>query len=218
MLKAVIMDFDGVIIDTEGIWYQIFVDWFKENVNYDLSIDEFLVSVGSDSEDLFTALERNHHIQIDREKFVNDTKRIFIEKSDSLPPLEGVVHFIQSVKEEGLQLALATSSTKRKPMKHLKRLQLIDYFDSIVTAEDVERIKPFPDLFLKAIERLGVEKDEALVVEDSLNGLMAANRSAIKTLLVPNDVTKHSDFNHYYKKVETLSEVHIPELMSDFNA
>lgn len=59
MLKAVIMDFDGVIVDTEVIWFEIFSEWLKKNWNYDLTIEEFLVCVGSHSGELFDMLEKN---------------------------------------------------------------------------------------------------------------------------------------------------------------
>ncbi|WP_042146593.1 HAD family phosphatase [Paucisalibacillus sp. EB02] len=217
MLKAVIMDFDGVVIDSEAIWHDLYVEWFKTNHNYNLTVEEFLLCVGSNYESLFSKLEEKMDISIDREKFLEDTMELFIEKSDNLPAKEGVVDFIKSVKEKGLGLSLATSSVRAKPVKHLTRLGLIDYFDYLVTADDVERIKPFPDLYLKAIDNLKVDKEEAVVIEDSQNGLIAANRAGVKTIIVPNEETKYSNFESYYKKVVSLREVQISNLISEFN-
>lgn len=216
MLKAVIMDFDGVIVDTEVIWYEIYSDWFKRNMDYQLSVQEFLTCVGSNEEELFLKLEKEQKIVVDRKKFKEDVTQGFIEQSSQLPPKEGVVKFIQAVKCEGLKLALATSATRKKPVSHLNRLGLMEYFDKIVTAEDVKRIKPFPDLFLKAASELAVTPVEALVVEDSENGLKAGINAHMKVLVVPNEVTKESNFSGYYKKVESLSPVNIPEIMNEF--
>lgn len=216
MLKAVIMDFDGVIIDTEVVWYEIYKDWFKKNKDYQLSVQEFLTCVGSQEEELFWKLEKEQKIVVDRGKFKEDVTQGFIEQSNKLPPKEGVVQFIQAIKCEGLKLALATSATRKKPVSHLNRLGLMEYFDIIVTAEDVKRIKPFPDLFQEAARRLAITPVEALVVEDSENGLRAGINAHMKVLVVPNEVTKASDFCGYYKQVESLSAVDISKIMNEF--
>lgn len=216
MLKGVIMDFDGVIVDTEAVWYDIFAQWFKKNKNYDLSVQQFLLCVGSNSEDLFHSLEKEQGMIINRRKFTEDTQSLFIQRSNTLPPKKGVAEFIESVKSKGLKLALATSSTRLKPTLHLTRLGFIDQFDEIVTAEDVKRIKPYPDLFLKAAEKLKAAREEVLVVEDSLNGFAAGKNAGMRVLIVPNEVTQYSDFTECYKKVNSLADVNAEELIADF--
>ena len=215
MLKAVIMDFDGVIIDTEVVWYRIFADWFRKNKSYELSVQEFLSCVGSNSDDLFDALEKKN-IVIDRHQFAEDTISSFVEQSDILPPKEGVVDFIEAVKSRGLKLALATSATRLKPVKHLTRLGLIDRFDELVTAEDVKRIKPYPDLFLTAAEKLNVKPDQVLVIEDSRNGLIAGVNAKMRTLIVPNDVTRYSELQDFYYRADSLTEVDVDKLLAEF--
>lgn len=216
MLKAIIMDFDGLIVDTEVVWYNIFFEWFKIKKNYDLSVDEFLVCVGSSSEDLFNAIQAKNNCIIDRDEFTLDTQELFLERSELLQPKEGVVEFIKAVKSEGLKLTLATSSKRIKPIKHFERLGLTKYFDLIVTAEDVKRIKPYPDLFIKTVEKLGINKNEALIVEDSLNGLTAGLNADMRVLVVPNEVTKYSNFKNYYKIADSLLNVDVKKLVSDF--
>ena len=216
MLKAVIMDFDGLIIDTEVVWHRIYVDWFNKNKNYDLSIEEFLTCVGSSSENLFRYFEERYNWTIDRKQFFKDTQSQFIKQCETLPAKEGVITFIQSVKNAGLKLSLATSATRLKSVSQLTRLNLLDDFDLIVTSEDVKRIKPYPDLFLKTIEKLGVKKDEAIIIEDSLNGLIAGQNAGINVLLIPNEVTKHSCFENYFGKEDSLKKVNIKEVMDKY--
>ncbi len=211
------MDFDGVIVDTEVIWFEIFTEWFKKNRNYDLTIEEFLVCVGAHSGELFNMLEKEHKIIIDRNKFDEETRQNFIVKSENLLPKEGVFEFIKSIKNENILLALATSSSRKKPITHLKRLNIIQYFDVIVTSEDVEKIKPYPDLFNKAIEKLGVKKEEAIIVEDSANGLLAGNNADIKTIVCTNSVTKHSTFQNYYSKVDSLEKIDLQNILKKFD-
>jgi putative hydrolase of the HAD superfamily len=217
MLKAVIMDFDGVIVDTEVIWFEIFTEWFKTNCNYDLTMEEFLVCVGSHSGELFNKLEKEHGILVDRDKFNEETRQLFIDKSEDLPAKEGVLEFIKSIKNENILLALATSASRKKPITHLTRLNIIQYFDVIVTSEDVARIKPHPDLFNKAVEKLGIKKEETIIIEDSASGLLAGNNAGIHTIVCTNDVTKHSTFQNYYSKVDSLEKVDLKNIIKKFD-
>lgn len=216
MLKAVIMDFDGVIIDTEVVWYQIFAKWFQKNKGYELQIQEFLTCVGSNADDLFDNLEEKKNIVVNRVRFAEETTSLFMEQSAWLTPKEGVVDFIKTVKRKGLKLALATSATRIKPQKHLTRLGLIDYFDELVTAEDVTRIKPYPDLFLTAAQKLDTMPGQILVIEDSLNGLEAGLSASMHVLIVPNAVTKYSDFTGCYRQEKSLVNVNMDQLLAEF--
>ncbi|MDY3618398.1 HAD family hydrolase [Agathobaculum sp.] len=215
MLKAIILDFDGLIVDTEVVWYQIYVEWFKKHKDYDMTVEEFLTCVGSNAEDLFRKLDAQG-IHVDREAFVRDTQQRFIEQSGTLPAKDGVADFIHAARERGVKVALATSSGRRKPETHLRRLGLLDQFDLLVTAEDVTRIKPFPDLFLAAAEKLGLAPEECLVVEDSLNGLKAGQNAGMRVLVVPNDVTKYCTFEGDLRLCESLAQVDFDALMADF--
>ncbi|MED3782591.1 HAD-IA family hydrolase [Heyndrickxia sporothermodurans] len=217
MLKAVIMDFDGVIVDTEVIWFDIYKEWFKINLHYDLTMEEFLVCVGADSDKLFKKLEKDYNIIIDNKQFVAETNQKFLDASKELPLKEGVLEFIQRIKKENILLALATSASRKKPNYHLKRLKILQYFDEIVTSEDVDKIKPSPDLFNKAIEKLGVKKEEAVIIEDSVNGLIAGNRAGIRTVVCTNDVTKHSNFTNYFIKIDSLIKIDFNKIIKNFN-
>ena len=92
----------------------------------------------------------------------------------------------------------------------------MEEFDLLVTAEDVTRIKPFPDLFLAAAEKLGLAPEECLVVEDSLNGLKAGQNAGMRVLVVPNDVTKYCTFEGDLRLCDSLAQVDFDALMADF--
>lgn len=216
MLKAMIMDFDGLIVDTEVVYYQIFSDWFRQKKQYALTMEDFLTCVGSHPEDLFQKLEAKYGFHVDRVAFQREIQERFLEESELLPVKDGVLEFIQAAKRAGLYLALATSAPLPKPLHHLKRLGLLEYFDLLVTADDVKRVKPFPDLFLKAVEKLGINKDEALIVEDSLNGLRSGLNAQMRVLVIPNDVTKHCTFKGYYRKADSLLHEKVSALIAEF--
>ena len=215
MLKTIIMDFDGLIVDTEVVWYQIYVEWFRKNKNYEMSVQEFLICVGSEAEELFKSLD-SRGIHVDREIFARDTQQRFIEESTKLPAKPGVEDFLRIAKKQGIVIALATSSTRKKPETHLNRLNLMKYFDLLVTAEDVQRIKPAPDLFLKTAEKAGCTVEECLVIEDSLNGLKAGLNANMRVRVVPNDGTKYCDFQGEYLMVNSLEDVDVEKLIREF--
>lgn len=106
-------------------------------------------------------------------------------------------------------MSLATSSKIEKPLFHLKRLKLLKYFDYIVTADLVENIKPEPDLFLKAIELANVEKKNAIIIEDSKNGLIAGMRAGIDVIICPNRLTRFEDFTGCVDIVKSLEEIEL---------
>lgn len=216
MLKALIFDFDGVIVDTETQWYEIYRDWLKEEYNYDLNIRDYLVCVGANSRELFAFLREAIGPEVDGEAFERSATDEFIRRSSVLPLMKGVEALIKDAKARGLKLAIATSATRRKPESHLKRLGLLEYFDAFSTAELCENIKPAPDLFLKAAELLKVSPEECLAIEDSGNGLISANRAGMRCLLVPNDITRHCEFEPCYKRTDSLADVDLTEIEKDF--
>lgn len=216
MLKALIFDFDGVIVDTETQWYEIYRDWLKEEYNYDLNIRDYLVCVGANSRELFAFLREAIGPEVDGEAFERSATDEFIRRSSVLPLMKGVEALIKDAKARGLKLAIATSATRRKPESHLKRLGLLEYFDAFSTAELCENIKPAPDLFLKAAELLKVSPEECLAIEDSGNGLISANRAGMRCLLVPNDITRHCKFEPCYKRADSLADVDLTEIEKDF--
>lgn len=216
MLKAVVFDFDGVIIDTESVWFHIYRDWLKREYQYDLKIQDYLVCVGSHSSELFKFLKKDIGEYVDGYAYEQQAMEEYIQRISVLPAMDGVPEFIRTAHERGLKLAIATSATEKKPRIHLERLGLLSYFDAFSTAEQNKRLKPYPDIFLKAAELLGVKPEECLAVEDSGNGLEAAKRANMPCLVVPNEVTRYCDFEGYYRMADSLSQVSLDGIIEDF--
>ncbi len=217
MLKAIVLDFDGVIIDTESEWYDIYRDWLKSAYNYDLQMEDYQVCVGADNRSLFEFLKRDIGEYVDTCGFEQGAAQEYIRRTRELPPMKGVIEFIHKAKERHLKLAIATSATLQKPKFHLKRLQVLDMFDVFSTAEICEKVKPAPDLFLKAAELLQCRPEECLAVEDSGNGLLSAGRANMPCLIVPNPITRNYKFQGYYKIADSLEEVDLDKIIQEFN-
>ena len=106
-----------------------------------------------------------------------------------LPLRDGFAALLDRAAAAGLRLAVVSSSPAEWVCGHLDRLGLVDRFELIVTREDAERAKPHPDLYLVALERLGLAPGDALVVEDAANGVVAARAAGVEVVVVPNPVT-----------------------------
>ena len=217
MIKAVIFDFDGLILDTETAWYHAYKEVLQEQFQFELPLDEFARCVGSNIAVLFTYLENELGDQFDAEAIHGDAGRIHHELMKEAKACEGVPECLAGAREAGLTIALATSSNREWAIRHLMNLQLFTYFDHLITKDDVEYVKPAPDLFLKAIEVLGIEPHEAFVFEDSLNGLRAAQLAKLPTVIIPNPVTEFSPFEGYHLKLTSMAEMRLQDIIASLN-
>ncbi len=129
-------------------------------------------------------------------------------------PLPGVVDYLKRAKELGLKLGVATSSPRDWVTLHLTHTGLIDTFDCIFTASEVERVKPEPDLYLRAVEALGVEPHEAIAFEDTPTGTLAAKRAGLYCVSIPGEVTKHLEFTPHDLSLESLAQMTLDELIA----
>jgi beta-phosphoglucomutase-like phosphatase (HAD superfamily) len=108
---------------------------------------------------------------------------------------------------------VASSSPENWVVGHLTRLGLIEFFEQIVTADDVEKTKPDPALFLLAAEKLGVTPQQAIVFEDSRNGVLAGKRAGMYVVAVPNPLTDGMDFSEADLKLGSLADLSLEQLL-----
>src|SRR5699024_1560773 len=98
--------------------------------------------------------------------------------------------------------------------KHLNHLNLYDYFDYFITQDDVSKIKPDPEVYLKTLDTLDIKQSEAIVFEDSLNSLLSAQQANIPVILVLIPVTKHIPFENYFLKLNSMKDKNITDIMN----
>lgn len=213
MVKAFIFDFDGLIVDTETPWYYAFRDIYEEH-GVELGLELWSKNVGTSFEEFhpFLYLEQVLQQKIDHEhiKLLSEQKyEAYLGQAAILP---GVYELLQSAREKGIQLAVASSSTRDWVHGYLQKLGIFDYFTVVHTSEDVKRVKPDPELYLLALQSLGVEASEAIVFEDSPNGLKAANAAGIRCIIVPNEVTRGLEFTMHERRLSSLAEMDMEAL------
>jgi HAD superfamily hydrolase (TIGR01509 family) len=196
-LRALIFDFDGTILDTETHEYQAWQELYALH-QAELPIALWARAVGTHGGfDPIGYLEERTGRAHDRVALTAAHRELVGARTAQLEPRPGIRALIANARRQGLALAVASSSNRPYIEDYLERLELASAFDAVCTASDVERVKPDPALFLLALTRLGVDPDEALVIEDSPNGVLAAQRAGIPCLVVPNEVTTSFVFPDY---------------------
>ena len=218
LIKAVVFDCDGLLIDTETPQYNVFNEIFN-SYDLELPLELYVQCVGSSLADFHPLdhLEKTLNKKIDREK-INDLMQMrFSEVMENEGLCDGVKGYLNRAKELGLKVGLASSSDKRWVMGHLEKYDIAKYFDTIHTSDDVENIKPDPELYHQALNSLGIKGGEAIIFEDSLNGLKAAKAAGTFCVIVPNKVTSNLPFKNYDLRINSMSDISLDHLIEKIN-
>ncbi|MBK9924010.1 MAG: HAD family phosphatase [Anaerolineales bacterium] len=217
MIKALIFDFDGLVLDTETPEYLAWKNIYQE-FGFDLPISEWGSIIGGYGISSFDPAEHLSLLSKGRLDSVSLRSRHRLESHAAIAResiLPGVVDYIREAKRLGLKLAIASSSPHSWVDVHAQRLGIFDSFDKVICRDDVGvgRTKPNPDLFLLALEQLQVQKNEAIIFEDSPNGVKAANRAGVFVVAVPNPVTSLLVIEGANLILRSLSELTLVELI-----
>jgi HAD superfamily hydrolase (TIGR01509 family) len=215
MIRALIFDFDGLILDTEGPIYRAWVEIYRE-MGAELPLSAWAVWVGGSPEgfDPCGYLESQVGRVVDREALTERASKREEELILLESALPGVEEYIAGAKQMGLQLGVASSSDCPWVYRHLERLGLQDQFDSIKCADHVQNVKPSPDLFLAVLDELGVGADEAIALEDSPHGITSAQAAGLFCVVVPNPLTSQMPTDHADLKLGSLADLPLDELLS----
>ena len=217
MIQALIFDFDGLILDTETPEFTCWQNIYREH-GFEFPNDRWATVIGGGGHSDFDAAEHLAGLTQGRLDSASLRDRLRLESFQMIHaqgPMPGVLEYLQEAKRLKLRLAIASSSDREWVQDHARRIGVFDYFDHVVTAEDVGlgRTKPHPDLFLTALQRLKVPKEAAIVFEDSPNGVQAANRAGIAVVAVPNDVTSMLTLEGADLILRSLSEMPLSVLL-----
>ena len=217
MLKAILFDFDGLILDTETPEYLTWQGIYREH-GFELPHEEWGRIIGGYGLSDFDAAGHLALLSQGRLDPVSLRARHSVESLALIhaqPILPGVLDILHAAKRSGLKLAIASSSPHSWVDGHARRLGIFHHFNAVVCADDVGvgRTKPNPDLFLLALDQLGVRREAAVVLEDSPNGVKAANRAGIFVVAVPNPATASLAFEGADRMVDSLADLSLQELM-----
>jgi HAD superfamily hydrolase (TIGR01509 family) len=215
MIKALIFDFDGLILDTETPELMAWQEVYREH-GQELTARTWGQIVGGAAASSFEPVA--HLVTLTGEELDTDGLKARVREQslvriNHLAPLPGVREMIDNARKLGLRMAVASSSSHDWVDGHLTRLGLLSFFDTVKTREDVLNVKPEPDLFLAALSALDVRPTEALVFEDSPNGVRAAKRAGLFVVAVPNPTTSQLSFEGEDLRASSLKEISLTDLL-----
>ena len=218
VIRAIVFDFDGLILDTEGPIYRSWLEVYHAH-GEELPFERWIQIVGSTT----TGFHPQHHLEerlgrplpqevLDR-RIGRRTEMILAQTV-----LPGVVQHIDAAREMGLKVGVASSSTRDWVRGHLVRLGILEKFDCLRCRDDVEHAKPEPDLYIAVLECLGVGPPEAVAIEDSPNGVAAAKRAGMRCVAIPNSITERLDLSRADVVLASLADVTLRQLLERLSA
>ncbi len=198
MLKAIIFDMDGVLVDSEMVHYYANKQTMKTHFGIDISYEYYKQFVGGTVNNMWNIIINDFGLFDETVEHLNDlTNEVLLKLTDKTgyPEVPGVTRFVREMKERGIRMAVASSSAMPRIKKNLENLRISDYFEVLVSGEEVGKSKPDPAVFLKTAKKLGVLPKECIVIEDSKNGVLAAYNGGFPCLGFINKNSGNQDLS-----------------------
>ena len=186
MIKAVIFDMDGTLIDSQPIWYQVSTDFFQKN-GFPVTMDDMIKLTGSPVAKLVDYVLQAYG-QKDKERAQLITGLMDYAVSEILaakPLLPNVKDVLAQLKQQGIKMAVASASPRNMLQGIVDSCGIAEYFDYLASAEELDYNKPHPAVYLHAAQQLGVNPTECFAVEDSVLGMISGKAASMKTVVIP---------------------------------
>jgi HAD superfamily hydrolase (TIGR01509 family) len=219
VIKALIFDFDGLILDTESpevdAWKEIYAEHGQE-FPIDVWIREVVGSTIANfnpAADLASRLGQS----LDEPSLHARARKYRLKTLETQPARPGINEYVRSARRLGLRLAVASSSTHAWVEGYLRQLGLLDFFEAILGREDVRKVKPDPELFLKAMEAVKLPAEECLAFEDSPNGVVAARQAGLRVVAIPNPITALGKTLGASRRLASLADLPLEDLLKQMD-
>lgn len=214
MIRAIMFDFDGLIVDTDTPEFRSWQEVFDQHgTTLELATWARLIGTSDAPWDPYSGLEKATGSGIDRNAIRAVRRARFAELMLAERVRPGVESYLREAKAFGLRIGLASSSPRGWVEGYLARYGLAEWFDVVRVAEDVTRTKPDPEVYRSALAGLGVLATEALALEDSPNGVAAAKAAGLFCVAVPNELTDLLDLDSADLRLESLADLPLSDLL-----
>jgi beta-phosphoglucomutase len=193
MIKGVLFDMDGVLADSEQFICKAAIIMFSE-IGLKVQPEDFKPFVGTGENRYIGGVAEKYNLKVDIEKVKARTYEIYQKIiKGKLKPLPGARDFVDYCRERGFKIAVATSADTVKMEANLREIGIpASTFNATVNGVDVENKKPFPDIYLKSAEKIGLKPEECLVIEDAVSGIKAAKAAGCKCLALTTSFDRSS--------------------------
>jgi beta-phosphoglucomutase family hydrolase len=194
MLKAVIFDMDGVLIDSEP-FHLVVNEKIFANLGINLGEEEYHGFIGTTHKDMWSTIKKRYNLPQSVPELVNMqvSGNINYIKNEKIEEIKGISDLLSKIALENIKIGIASSSPTEVIELVINKLGISNYFSAIVGGEEIKKGKPSPDIFLKAAKRLDAKPSDCTVIEDSKNGVLAAKAAGMKCVGFKNPNSGNQD-------------------------
>ena len=187
MIKAIIFDMDGLMIDSERVTFECYQEILK-GMNLTMDEEFYKTLLGKPLKGIYQRFYNVYGNDFPIEDVIKDVHALMAKRfeTEGVPIKTGLKSLLEYLKENNYKTIVATSSNRDRVDTILSQAQITDYFDDSICGDEVTKGKPNPEVFLKSCQKLGVNVDEAIVLEDSEAGIQASYDAGIKVICIPD--------------------------------
>ena len=209
MIKAIIFDMDGLMIDSERVTFECYQERLKD-MNLTMDEEFYKTLLGKPIKGIYQRFYDVYRNDFPIENVIQDVHQLMAERfeTEGVPVKKGLVELLHYLKDNNYKTIVATSSNRDRVDKILAQAKITEFFDDSICGDEVTKGKPNPEVFLKSCQKLGVNVDEAIVLEDSEAGIQASYDANIKVICIPDMKYPEKQYEEKtFKILKDLTEV-----------
>ena len=209
MIKAIIFDMDGLMIDSERVTFECYQERLKD-MNLTMDEEFYKTLLGKPIKGIYQRFYDVYGNDFPIQNVIQDVHQLMAERfeTEGVPVKKGLVELLHYLKDNNYKTIVATSSNRDRVDKILAQAKITEFFDDSICGDEVTKGKPNPEVFLKSCQELGVNVDEAIVLEDSEAGIQASYDANIKVICIPDMKYPEKQYEEKtFKILKDLTEV-----------
>lgn len=209
MIKAIIFDMDGLMIDSERVTFECYQERLKD-MNLTMDEEFYKTLLGKPIKGIYQRFYDVYGNDFPIQNVIQDVHQLMAERfeTEGVPLKKGLVELLHYLKDNNYKTIVATSSNRDRVDKILAQAKITEFFDDSICGDEVTKGKPNPEVFLKSCQKLGVNVDEAIVLEDSEAGIQASYDANIKVICIPDMKYPEKQYEEKtFKILKDLTEV-----------
>lgn len=214
MLKAVIFDMDGVLVDTEPLADLHFSKFLKEKFSIKVEPEFFQRFRGSTSKHFWEIIIEEFDLDISADEIITEARPRYLDflKKSNLKTISGVKELIENLLKVNIKIAVASSASTNRIKTILEIIKLSDKFEIIISADDIKNSKPHPEIYLIAAKTLGVDSKDCIAIEDATNGVKSAKEAGMKVIAYKDPSHNIQDLSEADLIIRNFAELNLQKL------